>query len=139
VQIGALASGVLAGGSFNFSIPGVASNLQTWGQFVQKSPNGDYVFWANLSNDRGHIGISSNAYGKVAYVQVDGQHYMMYLLSDRYNALVKINSIPDFIPQECLPVLETPSNTTFNEDCDVNNDCPAVVSMLVLVTPQAIA
>jgi hypothetical protein len=137
IQIAPLSASALAGGIFTFSIPGVASNLQAQGRFIQQTPNGDYVWWANLSNDRGYFGIASNASGKVAYAQVDGQNYMMYLLSTQYNALVRVNSATNIIPQLCLPDLETPADITFSEDCDVDNDCPAVVSVLVMVTPEA--
>jgi hypothetical protein len=137
IQIAPLSASALAGGIFTFSIPGVASNLQAQGRFIQQTPNGDYVWWANLSDDRGYFGISSNASGKVAYAQVDGQNYMMYLLSTQYNALVRVNSATNIIPQLCLPDLETPADITFSEDCDVDNDCPAVVSVLVMVTPEA--
>jgi hypothetical protein len=82
----------LAGGIFTFSIPGVASNLQAQGRFIQQTTNEDYDWWANLSDDRGYWCIASNASGKVAYAQVDGQNNMMHLLSTQYYALVRINS-----------------------------------------------
>lgn len=138
VEIGAVPFSALTGGSFTFSIPGISANLQARGGFVQQTPNGDYVWWANLSNDRGYFGIASNASGKVAYAQVDGQHYMLYLLSDRYNALVKLNSNPSFLPQQCLPELASPSNITFDDSCEQDSDCSAIVSVLVLVTPEAL-
>ena len=137
VQIGALSPSAMAGGVLTFSIPGVASNLEASGQFTQVSPNGDYVWWANLSNNRGYFGITSNSSGKVAYAQIDGQHYMMYLVSYRYNAVVKVNSPPIYSNQTCLPLLESPEHLTVSQDCEVDNDCPAVVSILVLVTPEA--
>lgn len=138
VEIGDIPSTIFSGGSLSFSIPGVATNLQAIGQFTQQSPSGDYIFWANLTDGRGCIGVASNSAGKFAYAQVDGQHYMMYLLSNRYNALIKLTVNPNFIPQECLPEMEIPSNLTVNEDCEIDNDCPAVVSILVLLTPEAL-
>ncbi len=137
VEVSAVPIGILEGGSFTFSIPSVDSNLVALGQFIQKGQNGDYVYWANLADSRGYLGISSNSTGKVVYVLVDGQHYMMYLLSNRYNALVRINSTPPLAPQLCPPELTPPSNITFENNCDFDQDCHAVVSVLVLVTPEA--
>jgi hypothetical protein len=139
VQVNPLTAETLNGAPFFVSIPGLINQIPAWGQYVQRSPNGDYVLWANLGNNRGYFGIASNSAGKVAYLELDGQHYMIYLLSDRYNVLVKIkkNLGENEMPTLCPPELSAPSDITFSEDCDVDNDCPAVVSVLVLLTPEA--
>ena len=138
VQIGALSTAALAGGSFTFQMPGATTSIQAQGRFIQQTSNVDYVWWANLANDRGYFGIASNSAGKVAYAQIDGQNYMMYLLSNRYNALVKVNTASNTLLKKCLPQLTPPDDITFNENCDIDNDCSAVVSVLVLVTPEAL-
>ncbi len=137
VEIGSLTA-LLNNGKLTVSIPNGPQNLEAEGNFIKEEDNGDYVWWANLTDQTGYIGVAKNSTGQFVAIQKGSDYYQFHPLSSRYNAMVKTNTnVPS--PEICPPLVESPPNITGTEsNCDVMGYCKAVVSVLVLVTPEAL-
>gem|GEM_PF-2472506 len=137
VEIGSLTA-LLSTGKLTFSIPNGPQNLQAEGSFIKEEANGDYVWWANLTDQTGYIGVAKNSTGQFVAIQKGTDYYQFHPLSSRYNAMVKTNTnVPS--SEMCSPLIESPANiTTDPTNCDIMGNCKAVVSVLVLITPEAL-
>lgn len=124
-------------GQLNFSMPGDTQTILAQGWCVSERSNGNFTWWGNLLNKTGYIGIAEDSTGKAGYIQVGDQIYFLHPLSDRYNALVEIDRDTS-LETDCLPSPQLPVDITTNPtNCDSIGDCKAVVSVLVLLTPEA--
>ncbi len=137
VEIGSLTA-LLSTGKLTFSFPNGPQNLQAEGSFIKEEANGDYVWWANLTDQTGYIGVAKNSTGQFVAIQKGTDYYQFHPLSSRYNAMVKINTNVSS-SEMCPPLIESPANITVNPtNCDIMGSCKAVVSVLVLITPEAL-
>lgn len=136
IQVSELAN-FITDNQFAFSIPGEDQIIQAQGGYFIQEPNGDYIWMGNFTNATGSVGVGKNSAGTYVQIQKDNRWFQIHPLSDRYNALIETGRGE---PKEeiCPPTIELPENITTNPSaCVPMNDCQDIVSVLVLVTPEA--
>jgi Secretion system C-terminal sorting domain len=132
--------------SLYFTLPGTGQNYTARGSYMYRRSDSDYMWWGAVDNrtgqsrlayeqPEGYFGMISNASGKFAFVQDGNRVFYLHTLSSRYNLLteIQVSDSGDDHP---------PTDTAFKEEspvliCDEDENCSAVVSVLVLVPIEA--
>jgi hypothetical protein len=124
----------LSKGNLSFSIPGGIQNLNAEGTFVKEDTSGGYTWWATLTTHNGYVGVSRNNTGKFVGIKIDTSYYQIHPLSSRYNAMIKCKNIA--FPDTACVTESQPSGP--GDTCSLLTTCKSTVSILVLVTPEAL-
>lgn len=131
VEIGDL-SDYLSGDELMIRIPGNNDTLYLRGLYLQQSGDTSYTWWGEFPDAKGYLGMSANGAGKLLYLSSPTERYMLHPISGRYNVQVELR--PEAVTKHC-------PRDEFNADsiptCPYDT-CKSTLSVLVLVTPEAI-
>ena len=136
VQIGSIAAN-MQNGIVNFTIPGVSSTYTAETEKFDYTDEGNYGWMASIEDEQGYIAIVAKDYNMVGFIHTTTHYFTLEFLRTGYNVLVEhdLNEYRE-TPDECA----TEAGGTPEPDgvCDDSyNTCPAMVHVLVLVTPEA--
>jgi len=123
-------------GIVRFTLPGVTDTLHSEAIQVEYNASNDYVWSGYLTKKPGHFSIISKPEGKAGFFQFDNRFFKIEPLTSEVSLLkeLEMTALPGgagcgTIGESAL-VLET-------DWCEPeNNDCPAVIDVLVLIPPD---
>lgn len=122
-------------GSINFSIPGYPGILTAHTVQVEEHAYNDYL-WTGEIDGQGYAMILSKPGGKAGFIQLKNKFYRLNTLRSNLNVLVEENL---FAAEEemCLG-MTGPASPSLLVPCPTDDACPAVITVLILVTPEAV-
>ena len=126
---------ILSNNQVTFSLPGVMAPINATGDYMEKDSNGISVWWGEISNQGGYVGVSTQGSAQVLSVQKGTDTWVTYPISTRYHALVEID-FESFDDQEIVTYdsLTTPPAP----ECTFES-CQSTIVISVVLTPEAIA
>jgi hypothetical protein len=116
------------------------------GSYLYRRSDTEYLWWGAVTNltrhdtasfgpQDGYFGMISDSVGKFAFVHDQGRVFYLHTLSERYNLLTDITQPETF--EEPPVLVPNPDVTPEPDNCAFDKDCAEIVSVLVLVTPEA--
>jgi hypothetical protein len=116
------------------------------GSYLYRRSDTEYLWWGAVTNltrhdtaffgpQDGYFGMISDSVGKFAFVHDQGRVLYLHTLSERYNLLTEVSG---FGGLEGHPPIDSAYLGPPDLVCDNDQNCSAIVSVLVLVTPEAV-
>ncbi len=134
-------SAVLKGQKTTFTLPNQGTKLYTLqGTIEQNTTATEINYWGQIKDQtttEGFISIAKTSDGFGGIVQTGTRFYTIYPLDATKGALLEYDLTKNLGDCANLPNTEPPV-APLSEDCDSNNDnCPATIDVLFLMTPEA--
>lgn len=123
-------------GILKFAIPGVTGAFAAEAVQVEQKAYNDYL-WTGKIAGHGHMMIMSDSSGAAGFIQLNDR--FLKIATIRKNLYVLIEENLDTGEEEHCDDMEAPANSPLLVPCPTDNDCPAVITVLLLITPEAVA
>ncbi len=122
-------------GLLTFNLPGFGS-VEAEAIDVRYRAANDYVWSAQINNYDGYLCVVEKPVGRAAFIQIEGESFDILPLTSTVYVLRKIaNGGEEFTCATTQRDTETPEEIL--HDCVEDNDCAAVINILVLIPPDA--
>jgi hypothetical protein len=130
-------------GVATFTVPGTTTTLQASAMHVNYISNQEYTYIGKIDGDaNANFAITRNEEGFTGFIWLSQDRYFMYPLGGDEVVVIKD---ADLSPSEAAgndcgtatAVSEVPPNPALSSsDCDLNNDCYALIDILLLIHPN---
>ncbi|MEM9681572.1 MAG: zinc-dependent metalloprotease family protein, partial [Bacteroidota bacterium] len=121
----------------SFSIPGVERSFTAELESIDYRGPLDYTWAGKLTNEEGNITLTYSIDGIIGYIHLIDDSYFIHPISSTKNALVKDNAEP--MNKICATIESDDENRSSAsvELCEANDECNALIDILILVNPDA--